>query len=95
MQPKSICWIDGEKCIYHSHLTCLKDSPLESCSCCSRYEQNKEILVDLVEEYFDASFVSDEDMGAICSLLNIFKEHENILNESEKKMLQVILNKYA
>lgn len=92
---KSFCWVDGETCIYHSHLTCLKDAPIESCSRCSRYEQNKELLINLMKEFSDSLFVSDEDMGTICFLLNNLNRNKRILSKTEKMSLRVILNKYA
>ncbi|OGD69285.1 hypothetical protein A2996_01845 [Candidatus Campbellbacteria bacterium RIFCSPLOWO2_01_FULL_34_15] len=93
-ENKSLCWVDGDVCPYHSDLSCLKNSPINSCSHCVRYEQNKELIIDLIGDSIDSMFVSDEDIGIICSLLRILRKHEEYLSKDSVESLKRILKHY-
>ena len=90
-ENKSLCWLDGKECPYHSGARCLKDFSTNSCASCARCKENKELIMELVDDYIDGTYIDEEEIGMICYFLNKLKDEQG-LSKSDLPVLIRILN---
>jgi hypothetical protein len=93
-ENKSLCWVDGKECPYHSGARCLKDFPENSCASCNRMKSEKELIMELVDDYISGTYIDEEEMGMIRYFLNKLKDRRE-LSKSDLPILIRIINYLA
>jgi len=88
---KSICWVKGE-CPYLSGLTSFEDISISTCSRCSRFKENRELLLELLGDEFGGEWFDDEKIGIIFSLLEtLLEKFKDELSQEDRDSLNEIL----